>query len=107
MTNDATTLHGAEAAQIRVNNVMRSLSTTIEGSLVSGLTDITMGTKTASQGFKDMSLAVVKALDEMIVKMMIIRPLMAGLQGIFGLNPIAPGGTVPGAVGPTSVGGAP
>jgi lambda family phage tail tape measure protein len=107
MTNDTMTLHSAEAAQIRVNTAMRQLSTTIDGGLVSGLTDITMGTKSVGQGFKDMGLMAVKALDEMIIKMMVVRPLMAGLQSIFGFNPIAPGGVVPGAEGPTSVGGAP
>jgi lambda family phage tail tape measure protein len=107
MTNDAMTLHSAEAAQIRVNTAMKSLSSTIEGGLVSGLTDITIGTKSASQGFRDMGLMAVRALDEMIMKMMVVGPLMRGLQGMFGLNPIAPGGTVPDAVGPTSVGGAP
>jgi hypothetical protein len=86
MTNDVTTLHSATAAQIRVNTAMKSLSSTIEGGLVSGLTDITMGTKTASQGFKDMGLVVVKALDEMIIKMMVVGPLMRGLQGMFGFS---------------------
>jgi hypothetical protein len=86
MMNDATTLASAEAAQLRVNGAMRSLSSTIEGGLVSGLTDITMGTKTAGQGFKDMGLMVVKALDEMIIKMMVVGPLMRGLQGMFGFS---------------------
>jgi hypothetical protein len=84
MTNGAITLHNAKAAQIRVNTAMKSLSSTLEGGLVSGLTDITMGTKTAGQGFKDMGTAVVKAIDEMIIKMMIVGPLMRGLQGMLG-----------------------
>lgn len=112
-------LNSTYAASIKVNNSFKEMSSAIETNLTSGLTDIVSGTKSVSQGFSDMSAAIVKAIEQMIIKLTIVQPLMTALQnsvggsgilgalGIGGSNPIAPGGVVPGAVGPTSVGGAP
>jgi hypothetical protein len=91
----ATALNSVEAAGMRTNTAMRGLSTALETNLTSGLSDIFTGTKTVSQGFKDMGLAVVKALDDMLIKMLIIQPLMQSMQGLFG------GGALP-SVGETS-----
>jgi hypothetical protein len=77
-------LDSTYAAAIRVNNAFRQVSTAIETNLTSGLTDIAMGTKTASQGFKDMSQAVIRALEEMIIKVMVVKPLMDSLQSSIG-----------------------
>jgi hypothetical protein len=77
-------LHSAEAAQLRFNSAARQLSSTIENSLVSGLTDIVSGTKSASQGFSDMGLAVVKAIEQMVIKIAIVTPLMQALQAAAG-----------------------
>jgi hypothetical protein len=109
----ATALSSAEAAQLRFNNAARGLSSSIENSLVSGLTDITTGTKTASQGFADLEAAVVKAIEQMIIKITIVEPLMRGLQSAFsgfalgGVPGVNSSGGIVGAVGGTSVGGAP
>jgi hypothetical protein len=62
-----------------------------------------------------MGLAIVKAIDEMIIKLLIVQPLMRSLQGVGGglLGSVGLGSTVTstgaisGAIGPTSIGGAP
>ena len=63
---------------------MRTAGGAISGNLASGLTDITMQTKTLGAGFRDMSLSVIRSIEEMIIKMMIVQPIMRGLQGAFG-----------------------
>jgi hypothetical protein len=114
-----TALNSAEASQLRFNNAAHSLSSSIESDLVNGLTDITTGTKSASQGFSDLAATVEKAIEQMIIKITIVEPLMralqssisgSGLLGLFGIGG-APGvnanGSIAGAIGPTSVGGLP
>lgn len=93
-------LASTQAAAIRTNDAMKGLSSAIETNLTAGLTDIATGTKSASQGFRDMGTAIIKAIDEMIIKMLIIQPLMRslGLSSLGGLGS---------AVGLTSIGGAP
>jgi hypothetical protein len=78
----AEALNSAEAAQMRFNASARGLSSSIESNLVSGLTDITTGAKSASQGFTDMSNAIVKAVEQMVIKILIVEPLMRSLQGM-------------------------
>jgi hypothetical protein len=112
----ATALSSVEAQAIRTNNAFKEISSALETNLVSGLTDIVSGTKTAKQGFEDMASSIVKALEQMVVKILIVEPLMRSLQssisgtGILGLlgsgSSIASAGAIAGAVGPTSVGGA-
>lgn len=115
--NDVTgALNSAYAAQMRFNAAAKEVSSAIENDLVTGLTDITTHAKSVGQGFSDMGLAVVKSIEQMVIKIAVVQPLMAALQatvsssglgGLLGIgaNPIAAGGVVPGAVGPTSVGG--
>ncbi|UYO37491.1 hypothetical protein KQX62_12050 [Rhodopseudomonas palustris] len=87
-------------------NLMKQLDTTAVsalGSIEGSLVDMTMGTKPASDGFKDMATNIVRALDTMIIKMMIIQPIAKSLQstlselggfgGLLGSNSSA-GGTV-------------
>ena len=111
-------LASTEAAAIRVNSAFKTVSSSIESGLTTGLTDIVSGTKSVSQGFTEMGNSILKAIEQMIIKLTIVQPLMSALQGTMtgnggilsmlgmGVNPIAAGGTVPGAIGPTSVGGA-
>lgn len=111
-------LASTEAAALRVNAAFREVSTGIENNLVSGLTDIATASVTASQGFTNMGLAVLKTIEQMIIKISIVQPLMAAFQntvnstGIFGSlfgfsGAVNANGSIAGALGPTSVGGAP
>jgi hypothetical protein len=111
-------LNSTYVAGIRVNTAFKDISSSIETNLTQGLTDIVSGAKSAGQAFSDMGKAIVTAIEQMIIKIAIVQPLMQALQnsiggsggigsllGLGGSNPIAAGGVVPGAVGPTSVGG--
>jgi hypothetical protein len=76
-------LASSEAAAIRFNGALRSVSTSIEGDLTTGLTDITTGTKSVSQGFSDMSAAIIRDIEQMIIKLTVVAPLMRALQSGF------------------------
>jgi hypothetical protein len=110
----ATALGSVEAQGMRANSAFRSMSSALEGELTNGLTDIVSGTKSASQGFQDMATAIVRAIEQMIIKIAIVEPLMRSLQqaagglGLLGSGgAVNANGSISGAVGPTSVNGAP
>lgn len=71
------------------NKQIDQLGVSLSGNVVTALADISMGTKTAAQSFKDFSLIAIRAIEEMIIKLTIVGPLMRGLQG--GLGSIFPG----------------
>jgi phage-related minor tail protein len=102
-------LASSEASALRLNTAFRGLSSSIENDMVNGLTDILSGAKSASQGFADLEAAVVKAIEQMIIKITIVEPLMRALQSTFssfsGVFGFASGG-VPGASGAQPVGSA-
>lgn len=97
--NVATALGSVEANGIRVNNAFKDISSSIETNLTAGLTDIAMGAKTAGQAFSDMGLAVIKSLEQMIIKITIVEPMMRALQSAIGggsiLNLFGGGGGLP------------
>lgn len=93
----ATALASAEAEAIRFNAAIRDISTSIESNLSNGLVDMLSGTKSVSDGFRDMANSIIRDIERMIVKMMIIRPLMGGLQGVIG-------GIIPGVGGGATMG---
>jgi hypothetical protein len=71
----------SQAAAMRLNQAMSSTSQQISGGLTTALTDVTMGTKTASQAFQSFGLMAVRAIEQMIIQLTIVGPLMRGLQG--------------------------
>ncbi|MBB4373320.1 hypothetical protein GGD63_006142 [Bradyrhizobium sp. cir1] len=79
-------LNSVEASAMRTNEAMRSIGSTMSSSLTSGLADILDGTKSVSAGFADMSRAVVRALEEAMIKMLIVQPLMRSMSGAFGFS---------------------
>ncbi|EJN15686.1 Lambda phage tail tape-measure protein (Tape-meas-lam-C) [Bradyrhizobium sp. YR681] len=91
-------LNSTFAAAMRTQDAMRQLSSSIENSLVSGLTDIASGAKTAGQGFQDMANSIVRAIEQMIIKLLIVEPLMRSVQGFAG-GIFGGGGGLPGTEG--------
>lgn len=77
-------LASTEAAALRANNAMRDISGQISNGLTTALTDVAMGTKTAGEAFRDFGLMAIRAIEEMIIKLLIVGPLMRSLQGAFG-----------------------
>jgi hypothetical protein len=87
--NVATAMNSVEAAGLRMNQALSTTSQQISGGLTTALTDVAMGTKTAAQSFKDFSLIAIRAIEQMIIQLTIVGPLMRGLQG--GLTSMFPG----------------
>lgn len=48
--------------------------------LTTALTDISMGTTTAGAAFRNLGLQVIRSLQEMIIKIMVVQPLVKALQ---------------------------
>lgn len=84
-------LNSVEANALRTNEAMRSIGSTMSSSLTTGLADILDGTKSVSDGFASMAKSIVRALEEAMIKMLIVQPLMRTLSGSFGF---ADGGLV-------------
>ena len=87
-------------------------SGSIESTLTNDLTDIATGSKSAGDAFTDMANQIVRAIEQMIIKIMIVEPLMRSLKSAFsggfnlsgfGFNPIA--GATGSAQGNVSAGG--
>lgn len=87
-------LNSVEASAMRTNEAMRSIGSTMSSSLTTGLADILDGTKSVSAGFADMARSIVRALEEAMIKMLIVQPIMRTLSGGLGF---ADGGLVGGA----------
>jgi hypothetical protein len=77
-------LASSYAATIRFNDAMHTLSGTIENSIVTGLDSIVMHTSSAGDAFRKMGSAVVSALDQMILKIMVVEPMMRQMQSVMG-----------------------
>lgn len=93
--NVAEAMGSVEAQAMRMNNAMREVSQAIENNLTSGLTDIVSGTKSVKEGFSDMASSIIKEIERMVIKMMVVQPIMRSLQaamGGFGFS-FASGGT--------------
>lgn len=89
-----TALNSVEASAMRTNEAMRSIGNTMSSSLTSGLADILDGTKSVSAGFADMAKSIVRALEEAMIKALVVAPIMRSLSGTFGFSD---GGLVGGA----------
>lgn len=112
----ASGLRSVQAAGIQTNSAISGLTSTLSGSFSTSLTDIVDGTKSISAGAADMGKAFIRALEEMIIKITVIQPMMRALQMTansfgFGASFLGGGasaaGTVAGPVGPSSLGGMP
>ncbi|MEY9590583.1 phage-related minor tail protein [Bradyrhizobium yuanmingense] len=75
----AEALNSAEAAQMRFNSSARQLSTSIENNLTSGLTDFVSGTKSASEAFSDMAKSILRDIEQIAIKTLIVQPLMKSI----------------------------
>lgn len=88
----ATALNSVEAQAMRTNEAMRGIGSTISNSLTSGLVDIVDGSKSVGDAFQSMSKVIIRAIEEAIVKLLIVQPLMRSLGSGLGF---ADGGIVP------------
>jgi tail length tape measure protein len=83
--NDVTAaLQSSYAVAIQLNGAFRSGSTALENDLTSGLTDIVSGSKSAKDGIADFAKSAVRDLEQLIIKLTVVGPLMRALQSGFG-----------------------
>ena len=75
-----TALNSSQAAAMRMNNAMSTVSTTIQGDLSTAMVDIMTHTKATGDVWRSFGLQVITAIDQMIVKMLIMGPIMRALQ---------------------------
>jgi hypothetical protein len=80
----ASALGSVEASAMRTNEAMRSIGNTMSSSLTTGLADILEGTKSVSQGFADMGKVILRALEEAMIKALVVGPIMRALGGAMG-----------------------
>ncbi len=107
----AEALASVEAAGLRTNATLKGIGNSIENNLVNGLSDIASGAKSLKSGFSDMANSILRDIEKMIIKMLIVGPLMQQLQALLGafggpgnaLPAIAlPGGGYSGPIGPVA-----
>ena len=79
-------LASSEASAMRLNDAMRGVASTMTSNLTTGLTDMLDGTKSLSQGFTDLGKTIVRALEEAVIKMLVVAPIMRGMQGMLGFS---------------------
>jgi hypothetical protein len=80
----ATALNSVEAAGMRTNDAMKTVAGSIQGGLVSSLTDIVDHTKPIGASFASMSRSVIRSIDEMLIRMLVVAPIMRTLESSFG-----------------------
>lgn len=74
----------SQAAAMRLNEATRSVASVISNNLTTSIVDVIDGTKSAGDAFKDFSKIAIRAINEAIVKMLVVGPLMRSLQGGLG-----------------------
>lgn len=91
----------AQAASLRFVDANRQVASAISSGLTTSLADAIDGTKTAEEAFRSFAKSTLRAIEEMIIKLLIVGPLMRSLQGGFsGLLGLG-GGSIPGFAGGT------
>ncbi|MCK1304624.1 phage tail length tape measure family protein [Bradyrhizobium sp. 45] len=91
-TSDAAAIAGAKFQSLKQieldgSNFAKLLDTSVSGalnSLVSPIQDVMNGVTSLSAGFKNAGVVILKAIQEMIIKMLVLAPIAQGLQTIFG-----------------------
>lgn len=82
----AAPLQGLKQLQLDASNFSKQLDQTLVSSLnnlVSPIQDVLNGVTSLKDGFKNAGVIILKAIQEMIIKMLILAPIAKGLQAIF------------------------
>lgn len=99
----------SRSQQMRMNDALRQMGSALETNVTSGLVDAISGTKSFGQAMQDTSKVVVRAIEQMIVQLYIVGPLMRSLQS--GINSFLPSPAIsplslsPGGISSGSAGG--
>jgi hypothetical protein len=77
-------LASTQAAALRLNAGIKTVSDTIQNDFSTALVDIMTHTKATGDVWRAFGLQVITAIDQMIVKMLIMEPIMKSLQATMG-----------------------
>ena len=92
--NDVTAaLDSSYAAAMRLTDASREIAGTISSGLTSSLANAVDGTKSAKDAFADFAKSAIRSIEETIIKLMIVGPLMRSLQS--GIGGLFGGGELP------------
>ncbi|MCK1684241.1 hypothetical protein IVA87_33865 [Bradyrhizobium sp. 147] len=94
----------SQAAALRLVDANRQVASAISGGLTAAIADSIDGTKTAGQAFGDFAKVALRAIEEVIIKLLVVGPLMRSLQGAFGGFDLFGGGGSGSAMGTIQVG---
>lgn len=68
------------SATIRLGDALKQLGSTIEGTATPAIRDMLNGTVSLGEGFKNLGLTVLRSIEDMIIKILIVKPLIDALQ---------------------------
>ncbi|WP_271572526.1 hypothetical protein [Bradyrhizobium sp. CCBAU 11386] len=74
----------SQAAALRLIDANREIASTVSSGLTTSIADTIDGTKTAEQAFASFAKSAARAIEEVIIKLLIVGPLMRALQGGLG-----------------------
>ncbi|MET4721911.1 hypothetical protein ABIF63_006017 [Bradyrhizobium japonicum] len=94
----------SQAAALRLVDANREIASTVSNGLTASIADTIDGAKTAGQAFGEFAKTALRAIEEVIIKLLVVGPLMRSLQGglggLFGGGSFATDGI--GGFGPTA-----
>ncbi|WP_316195925.1 MULTISPECIES: hypothetical protein [unclassified Bradyrhizobium] len=79
-------LNSSEAAAMRLNNALKGTADAFSNSINGPLLDFETGAKTAGDAMKDFEQQFIRSLLQMVNQALIVKPLLSGLSGLFGLG---------------------
>lgn len=74
----------SQAAALRLIDANREIASTVSSGLTASIADTIDGTKSAEQAFASFAKSAARAIEEVIIKLLIVGPLMRALQGGLG-----------------------
>jgi hypothetical protein len=98
-------LNSTEAAALRMNDTLKGVSTSFQNDITDPLTDFVTGAKSAQDAFSTFATSFVRDLVKMALQAAVIKPLMSGIGGLFGLSRASTALPLPGSgsfIGPVA-----
>lgn len=89
--NNLDKLEEAKNKFLDINQIKDTFATSFESSMNSAFNSIVQGTKSAKQAFGDMAIAILQDISQMIVRMLIMKAIMATMNMLFPGSGIAAG----------------
>lgn len=101
-------LGSSEAAAIRLNDTLKSVGDAFSSSITNPLLNLESGTTRASTAFTQFGQQFVRTLLQMVNQALIVKPLLSGIGGLFGMTGLggsAGTGSIPVMSSPGDLGG--